>query len=66
MVRHIKEATTYIAHDPRKEEKEWGTASKHHDHSKVVEYALPDGNKIKVRDRPLLEAPYRLRKTAIY
>jgi len=46
IVRHIKEATSYIAYDPRKEEKEW-TASKH-DHSKAVEYVLPDGNKLKV------------------
>ncbi len=49
VVRHIKEAATYIANDPRKEEKEWSTAK--HDHNKYFEYVLPDGNKLKVRGR---------------
>lgn len=46
VVRHIKEATTYIAHDPRKEEKDW--AATKHDMGKSVEYVLPDGQKLKV------------------
>lgn len=47
VVRHIKEAVTYVAHDPRKEEKDWAQVKL--DQSKVVEYTLPDGNKLKVR-----------------
>lgn len=46
VVRHIKESATYIAHDPRKEEKDWAAVK--HDHSKMYEYVLPDGNKLKV------------------
>lgn len=46
VVRHIKEAVTYVAHDPRKEEKDWAQVKL--DQSKVVEYTLPDGNKMKV------------------
>lgn len=47
VVRHIKEAVTYVAHDPRKEEKDWAQVKL--DQNKVVEYTLPDGNKLKVR-----------------
>jgi centractin len=47
VVRLIKEAVTYVARDPRKEEKEWAAAKL--DQSKIAEYVLPDGNKLKVR-----------------
>lgn len=48
VVRLIKESTTYVAHDPRKEEREWaGLGSKHVD-GKHSEYVLPDGRKLKV------------------
>lgn len=47
VVRHIKEAVTYVAHDPRKEEKDWAQVKL--DQNKVVEYTLPDGHKLKVR-----------------
>jgi centractin len=47
VVRLIKESVTYIARDPRKEEKEWAAAKM--DQGKVAEYVLPDGNKLKVR-----------------
>ncbi len=50
VVRHIKEATTYMAQDPSKEEKEWASSAKHDPPNKVVEYVLPDGNKLKVGD----------------
>lgn len=46
VVRHIKEAVTYVAHDPRKEEKEWAAAKM--DQGKIAEYVLPDGSKLKV------------------
>ncbi|KKY32594.1 putative actin2-like protein [Diaporthe ampelina] len=46
VVRHIKEAVTYVAHDPRKEEKDWAQIKL--DQNKVVEYTLPDGNKMKI------------------
>ncbi|KUI59585.1 Actin-like protein [Cytospora mali] len=46
VVRHIKEAVTYVAHDPRKEEKDWAQIKL--DQNKVVEYTLPDGNKLKI------------------
>lgn len=45
VVRHIKEAVTYVAHDPRKEEKDWAQVKQD---NKTVEYTLPDGNKMKV------------------
>ncbi len=45
VVRQIKEATTYIAIDPRKEEKEYMTAKTD---AKKAEYVLPDGNKLRV------------------
>lgn len=50
VVRHIKEAVTYVALDPRKEEKDWAKVKL--DQDKVVEYTLPDGNKLKVRAMP--------------
>lgn len=46
VVRMIKEKVSYVAVDPKKEEKEWG-GGKMGD-GKVVEYVLPDGNKLKV------------------
>ena len=46
VVRLIKEAVTYVARDPRKEEKEWAAAKM--DQGRVAEYVLPDGNKLKV------------------
>jgi centractin len=46
VVRLIKESVTYVAHDPRKEEKEWAQAKM--DASRSAEYTLPDGNKLKV------------------
>jgi actin-related protein len=49
VVRLIKEAVTYVAKDPRKEEKEWAAAKL--DQGKVAEYVLPDGNKLKVCPR---------------
>ena len=48
IVRMIKEKTTYVALDPKKEEKEWIANANRPSESKVVEYALPDGNKMKV------------------
>lgn len=46
IVRNIKETVAYVAADPRKEEKEWLSAKM--DQSRVAEYLLPDGNKMKV------------------
>ncbi|KAG7148862.1 Actin-like protein like [Verticillium longisporum] len=45
VVRLIKESVTYVAHDPRKEEKEWIQRSG--DQPKTAEYVLPDGHKLK-------------------
>lgn len=47
VVRMIKEKTGYVAMDPRKEEKEWSTNGGKAD-SKMAEYVLPDGHKLKV------------------
>ena len=44
----IKEKTSYLALDPKKEEKDWATGSARQD-GKTVEYTLPDGQKLKVR-----------------
>lgn len=46
VVRLIKESVSYVAHDPRKEEKEWTQRSG--DQPKTAEYVLPDGHKLKV------------------
>jgi len=46
VVRMIKEKVSYVAADPKREEKEWASAKM--GDGKVVEYVLPDGNKIKV------------------
>ena len=47
VVRMIKEKTGYVALDPKREEKEWMQHGGRPD-GKVVEYTLPDGNKMKV------------------
>ncbi|EEP75729.1 actin-1 [Uncinocarpus reesii 1704] len=47
VVRMIKEKTTYVALDPKKEEKEWSTGVGKQD-AKIQEYVLPDGHKLKV------------------
>ena len=47
VVRTIKEKTTYIAADYKKEEKEWGQFAVKPE-NKMVEYTLPDGHKMKV------------------
>lgn len=47
IVRTIKEKVSYVAADPKKEEKEWAQAKM--GDGKVVDYVLPDGNRIKVR-----------------
>lgn len=51
VVRLIKEKVSYVAADPKKEEKEWISASGKMGggggDARIVEYALPDGNKIK-------------------
>jgi centractin len=46
VVRMIKEKVSYVAADPKREEKEWGGGKM--GEGKVVEYVLPDGNKLKV------------------
>ena len=51
IVRTIKEKMCYVAEDPRKEEKEWGSVAGSGSaglHSKGQEYKLPDGRSIKV------------------
>lgn len=47
VVRAIKEKSSYVALDPRKEEKEWITTGGRQE-AKFVDYTLPDGQKIKV------------------
>lgn len=46
VVRLIKESVSYVAKDPRKEEREW-QGIKPTD-SKIAEYRLPDGQRLKV------------------
>ncbi|KAF7508414.1 Actin-like protein [Endocarpon pusillum] len=52
IVRQMKETVGYLALDPRKEEKEWARGvypgAEEERTSKIVEYALPDGQKIKI------------------
>ncbi len=52
VVRLIKEKTCYVALDSKKEEKEW-TQSGGRPEGKILEYQLPDGNKIKVWNKLL-------------
>ncbi|WEW57624.1 centractin- actin- protein of the dynactin complex [Emydomyces testavorans] len=47
VVRMIKEKTTYVALDPKKEEKDWSTGVGKQD-AKIQEYVLPDGHKLKI------------------
>lgn len=47
IVRDIKEKTCYVAPDPKKEEREW-IQHNGRPEGKLVEYALPDGKKVKV------------------
>lgn len=47
VVRMIKEKVCYVSLDPKREEKEWMN-SYHKSDAKAVDYALPDGHKIKV------------------
>jgi hypothetical protein len=44
----IKEKVCYVSLDPKREEKEWMN-SYHKSDAKAMDYALPDGHKIKVR-----------------
>ncbi|PHH82130.1 hypothetical protein CDD82_6888 [Ophiocordyceps australis] len=46
VVRLIKESLSYMAHDPRREERDWIGVKPHE--SKYAEYVLPDGNKLKI------------------
>lgn len=48
VVRAIKEKSSYVALDPRKEEKDWMSTGGRQE-AKFVDYTLPDGQKIKVR-----------------
>jgi len=48
VVRMIKEKVSYVAYDPKKEEKEWAGPAGKMANEKIVEYELPDGNKIKI------------------
>ncbi|EGP90964.1 unnamed protein product [Zymoseptoria tritici ST99CH_1A5] len=48
IVKAIKEKHSYVALDPKKEEKEWQSASNRGGESKVAEYVLPDGRKLKI------------------
>ncbi|KAK4552597.1 centractin- actin- protein of the dynactin complex [Recurvomyces mirabilis] len=48
IVKQIKETTSYVALDPKKEEKEWQAASNRSGESKAVDYVLPDGQHLKV------------------
>lgn len=54
VVRMIKEKVSYVAADPKREEKDWAGAKL--GDGKVVEYALPDGNKIKVRNKASIDS----------
>lgn len=45
-VKNIKEATGYVALDPAKEEKDWSGSSR--SEGKSIDYALPDGQKLRV------------------
>ncbi|KAI9797561.1 MAG: Actin-like protein [Candelina submexicana] len=47
VVRMIKEKTTYVALDPRREEKEWAAGTGRVE-GKTLDYTLPDGHKLKV------------------
>lgn len=57
VVRLIKESVAYVAHDPRKEERDWIGVKP--TESKFAEYTLPDGHRLKVR------CPGRVAATAL-
>ncbi|KAJ6437223.1 actin-1 [Purpureocillium lavendulum] len=46
VVRLIKESVSYVAHDPRKEERDWLGVKP--SESKYAEYVLPDGHRLKI------------------
>ncbi len=46
VVRLIKESVSYVAQDPKREEKEWMSGK--HESNKGAEYVLPDGKRLKV------------------
>ena len=46
VVRLIKESVSYVAHDPRKEERDWLGVKPNE--TKYAEYVLPDGHRLKV------------------
>ncbi|GAJ01012.1 unnamed protein product, partial [marine sediment metagenome] len=49
IVKQIKEKTSYVVLNPKKEEKEWlSAANRSGSDSKLVEYVLPDGQKLKI------------------
>lgn len=48
VVRLIKEKVSYVATNPKLEEKEWAAAAGKAGDGKKIDYVLPDGNKIKV------------------
>ncbi len=48
IVKQIKEKTSYIALDPKKEEKEWSNVGSRGSADKTVLYDLPDGQKLKI------------------
>jgi centractin len=56
VVRMIKEKVSYVASNPKQEEKEW--AQKKVGDGKVVDYVLPDGNKIQVIFRSEIRSIY--------
>lgn len=48
IVRQIKEKTSHVALDPKKEEKEWLNSGSRGNDTKTVLYDLPDGQKLKI------------------
>lgn len=55
VVRLIKESVSYVAHDPKKEERDWIGVKPNE--SKFAEYVLPDGHKLKVTLVALFSLP---------
>lgn len=47
VVRMIKEKTTFVALDPKKEEKDWAAGFGRLE-GRTLDYTLPDGHKLKV------------------
>jgi len=48
IVKQIKETTSYVVLNPKKEEKEWLVANSRGGESKVMDYVLPDGQHLKI------------------